>query len=213
MKGIYLLRIGQKKYVGKSICIGSRAIDHQNAINRALKAYSYWKNIGFDSDDKRKSNASYIKVAQYLHENPRIETGTIEVLQRQVCSNMLYFAEDYFLNEIYPSADCYNTAPGSTRPDLSKDHFWDAKVVEDRIEYFDPRMPHLRVISSKTPKDNKLVIEKINEIKASYPHRIKLLMQWRERVLAEHPEYTSKQRLELMNYVTEQSRKIMKKEI
>lgn len=188
MKGIYLLRIGGKKYVGKSVCIGNRLSDHEKAINRALANYAEWRNIGFKSEDNRKSNASYMKVAQYLHENPNITSGTIEVLQRQVCSNMLYFAEDFFLKEIYDSADCYNTASASTRPDLSKEHLWDAEIVGDRIEYFDPRIKNLRVLSSNTNNQNKEIIKQINAVKESKQFKIQRLGEKKDRMIAANPE-------------------------
>ena len=209
MKGIYLIRIGGKKYIGKSTCVGNRTREHQLAINRALKSYSYWKNFGFPTEDKRKSNASYMKVAQYLHENPEIISGTVEVLQRQICSNMLYFAEDFFLKEIYDSADCYNTAYGSTRPDPSKDNLWDAEVVENRIEYFDPRIKYLRVLSNKSNDYNKDIIKKINSVKKSKQYRVQRLGAKKDMLLEANPGRKG----EVLTYILTEMNKINKGEI
>lgn len=186
MKGIYLLRIGRLRYVGKSVCVGQRAYEHQLFINRTIENYPIWANYGFKNDDERKSYISYMKLIKYLNDNPKIESGTLEVLQRQVCSGMMYFAEDFFLKEIYNDPDCYNTASASTRPS-GEQHLWDVEIKDNRIEYFDPRIKHLRVLSTNNSVQNKDIIKKINEVRNSRQYRIDRLMEEKERLFGDNP--------------------------
>ena len=88
-KGGYLIRIGRMKYVGKANCIGERMKKHQSEINKAIRDFSSIVN----SVSGEKMGYSYIKVGRYLLENPQINSGTVELLERQVCSNRLYFSK------------------------------------------------------------------------------------------------------------------------
>ena len=187
MKGIYLIRIGRLRYVGRSNCIGLRVYQHQLAINNTIKSYSELVNSRLENEDRDCQHRSYLGIAKYLLENPNVEAGTVEVLQREVCSNMMYFTENFYLKEMCSNPDFYNNLDYSPRPKRDEDHVWDAEIKNDRIEYFDPRMKHLRVLSTNNNNQNKEVIKQINEVKNSRQYKMQRLGEWRVRVLGENP--------------------------
>jgi len=101
MQGVYLIRIGRLKYIGKSNRIGLRIDQHSRVINSVLENYTQFVNIGFNSITEEKAKARYLVIAKYLLENPKIRVGTVDVLQRQMCPNMLCVAEQRLISEFY----------------------------------------------------------------------------------------------------------------
>jgi len=172
MKGIYLIRIGRLRYIGKALCIGDRLYDHQVGINKAMKNYSRYVNIGFKDKDERSRAVSYLRIAKYLLENPSIEAGSVEVIQRGVCSNKMWFSEIGHLQDVKNHPDYYNISWAGSRPRWDEYHQWDVVEKEGQLEFFDLRIPHVRVKSGNTPARNKEAINKINEIKKEKQFRI-----------------------------------------
>lgn len=183
LKGIYLIRIGRMKYVGKSNCIGERAKAHQTAINKTIKNFAAMVN----SMSGEKMSYGYRKVARYLLENPQITEGTVEVLERQICSNILCYSENFYLKEIAKDPDSFNIFHYGNKGN-EKDNLWDAKVVDDEVVCFDPRFPSLLVkTNSVSGNQNKATIKKINDLKDSKEFKRKKIYQEKDRLLAEYP--------------------------
>lgn len=177
MKGIYLIRIGRLKYIGKALVIGDRINQHRQEINRTIANYSEIVNI----KDEWKRLGSYIKLAQYLHENPKINEGTVEVLERQVCSKTMYHSENFYLKELVGNSDYYNSSYSGSKPRHDEDHLWEVVENNGQLEYFDPRINHLKVLSTNIPARNKEVI------KQSKPYKMQRLAEVRERLLGTNP--------------------------
>ena len=171
MKGIYQIRVGRLRYIGKALCVGDRIYQHQLAINKALKNYSYWLNVGFKDETEQKNMVSYMKIAKYLHENPTIEAGTVEILRREICSNQMWFSENEYLQEIKGNPDYYNSSWSGSRPCWDEYNQWDCIEKNKQIEFFDLRLPQFRVKSGDKPAWNKDVIRQINEQKNSKSFR------------------------------------------
>lgn len=183
MKGIYLIRIGRLRYVGKALVVGSRIYQHQGEINRTLAKYSHIVNFV----PKEEQKGTYVRIARYLHENPQITTGTVEVLERQVCSNALHYSESRYLKEIKGNSDFCNGAFYGTRPKREEDNLWDVAENNGQLEFFDPRIGGARIKSKGNQSSNKDILKQINEIKQSSTWRKQRLGEWAKRVLGDNP--------------------------
>ena len=159
------------KYIGKALCIGERMYQHQIAINKALRNYSYWLNVGFKDENEEKQMVSYVKIARHILENPSIETGTVEVVRREICSNKMWFSENEYLQEIKGHPDYYNSSWTGSRPKYDEYNQWDAVENKDQIEFYDLRLPQYRVKSGSIPAHNRQTIKEINEKKNSKSFR------------------------------------------
>jgi len=188
MKGVYLIRIGRMKYVGKANCIGERMKKHQSEINKAIRDFSSIVN----SVSGEKMGYSYIKVGRYLLENPQINSGTVELLERQVCSNRLYFSENFYLKEISEDDNSFNICTSGSRPGNEKDNLWDAKVIDGEVVCFDPRFPDLKVKTSVSGNKNRAMMKKINDEKQTPAYRKKVLLQNKEELIAKYPQLKDK---------------------
>lgn len=183
MKGIYLIRIGRMRYIGKALVVGNRVYQHQSVINRTMANYAEMVNLQNDFS----KNGTNIRIAKYLLENPLITEGTVEVIERQVCSNALYYSENSYLKDIRGNRDFYNWSHYGARPREDEDNLWEVEESGGVLNFFDPRMKHLMVKSNRKPAENKQVIGKINEVKQSRPYKMERLNKWRESALGANP--------------------------
>ncbi len=186
MKGIYKITIGRMMYFGKALALGPRIYQHELSINSAIKNYSRWLNIGATSEAE-KSKIGYLNIARYIHENPGITEGTVEVIERQVCSNRLYFSENFYLKEFAGNPDCYNISRVGSLPKWTEDNLWEAVVAGDKIEYFDPRIPGYRLSSANNNNQNKKILDQIKQHKETKPYKIQRLKEKHERLLGDNP--------------------------
>lgn len=186
MKGIYKITIGGKFYIGKALNVGMRAYQHELNINAALKNYSRWANVGPETEAEV-SKLSYLTIAKYIHENPSITHGTVEVIQRQVCSNMMYLTENFYLKEIENNRDFYNISMVGSKPKSTEDNVWEAELNGECIEYFDPRLPQFRLKSSLNNNQNKKILEQIKDAKNSRPYKLQRIEEERNRLLGDNP--------------------------
>lgn len=186
MKGIYKITIGGKFYIGKALNVGMRAYQHELEINTALKNYSRLMNIGPDGREEM-SKMGYLNIARYIHENPSITGGTVEVLQRQVCSNMMYFSENMYLKEIEFNRDSYNISVIGSRPKSTEDNLWQAELNGECVEYFDPRLPQFRLKSTTNNNQNKKILEQIKDAKNQRPYKMQRIEEERVRLLGDNP--------------------------
>jgi len=201
MKGIYKITIGRMVYVGKALTVGTRMYQHELSINSAIKNYSRLVNIGPKSDDERRK-IGYLSIAKYIQENPSITYGTVEVIERQVCSNRLYFSENFYLKEFAGNPDCYNISRAGSLPKGTEDNLWEAVVAGESIEYFDPRIPKYRLSSSGNNNQNKKILEQIKEHKETKPYKIQRLQEKRERLLGDNPSL--QRRMAVTKYILEE---------
>ena len=158
MKGIYLIRIGRLRYVGKALVVGSRIYQHQGEINRTLAKYSHI--VNFVPKEERKGK--YVRIAQYLHENPKINHGTVEVLERQVCSMALHYSEHKYLREVRDNSDFCNGIFHGTKPKKEEDNLWDVNEIKQSTNWRKHRLAEWakRVLGDNpTPEMRKAVVE------------------------------------------------------
>lgn len=203
MKGIYLIRIGRLRYIGKALVVGSRIYQHQGEINRTLAKYSHIVNFVPREEHK----GTYVRIARHLHENPQITTGTVEVIERQVCSMALYYAEHNYLKEVKGNPDFCNGAFYSTRPKRGEDNLWDVVESNGQLEFFDPRIGGERIKSGGNPSVNKEFLKQINDIKQTINWRKQRLVEWVERVLGDNP--TPKMRKAVVEYQMREIKRIL----
>lgn len=171
------------RYIGKSLVIGSRIYQHQGEINRTMAKYAELVNIGADWS----KSGTYIRLAKYLLENPKITTGTVEVLERQVCSNALYYAENRYLKEIHGNEDFCNWSHFGSKPKREEDNLWDVAEANGQLEFFDPRIGGERIRTNRTQSQNNDLLKQINAIKQSASWRKRRLGEWAKRVLGDNP--------------------------
>lgn len=209
MKGIYLIRIGEMRYVGKSDCIGTRMQSHQSSINRGLGKFYWWKNFGFKTIDEEKSNKGYYILCDYLFANPQIKEGTVEVIQRDVCSNMMCLSEKYYIREFIYSTGCYNVSLNSSLGNSEKHHLWDVEEKDGSLEYFDRRLPKLRVSTIKDNKQNKEVIKAIVSVKKGSQFKVERLGELKDRLIEANPEHKGK----ILTYIIGEIQKVYRGEI
>lgn len=141
MKGIYRIEIGHKFYIGMATRFGERMYQHEMDINKCLRNFTM----------PRQGYAHYLRIARYLHENPRIEYCYAEIIQKCVTGRELYFYEDRFLKDAKGNRDCLNTAFYSTKRSFGLPDTWDIKPIDGILHYFDPSNPEVKPIHIYTP--------------------------------------------------------------
>lgn len=195
MQGVYLIRIGRLKYIGKSNRIGLRIDQHSRVINSVLENYTQFVNIGFNSITEEKAKARYLVIAKYLLENPKIRVGTVDVLQRQMCPNMLCVAEQRLISEFYNDPDCYNIATSSSTSEDPFEDRWEAELNGENVECFDPRASQFRVSSANSQQRNKDILKQLYEYKKTSSFKKKVIAERRDYLLSLNDSLTWKMKV------------------
>lgn len=131
MKGIYKISIGNKFYIGQCKRLAVRMYQHGRGIAGCLNRYGM----------PRAYEEHYLPWCQYLNDNPKINVGTVEIIQRCISAWDLYYAEEYYLQEIEGHPDCLNATFKPVKSCID-DHLWDIEVRDGWIiYYFDPKEP------------------------------------------------------------------------
>ena len=180
LKCVYLIKIGRLRYIGLTNCLYERANSHEAAINKEIKEYAFVRNLSMDESDKRKEDKAktrrnYAKIAQYILENPRVTFGTIEVLTHQQCSNMLALTEKYYISEFKSNPDCYNISDGLDHMMYDLENRWAAKVVGDRVVYYDYNAPQFSVSDQSDYQDFKKERKRLDEHKGTVDYKRRFL--------------------------------------
>lgn len=134
MKGIYKITIGNKFYIGQCKRLAKRMYQHERGIAGCLNRYGM----------PRQYEIHYLPWCRYLNDNPQINFGTVEIIQRCVSAWDLYYAERYYLQEIEGHPDCLNSVfiPSKSYID---DQLWEIGLDRNEmLEYFDPADPAKR---------------------------------------------------------------------
>ena len=84
--------------------------------------------------------AHYSKLAQFLHENPKIHVCHVEMIQRCVSAWDLHYAEWNWLTDVQYNPDCINATFVPSRKYID-DALWDLELVNGLPYYFDPAKP------------------------------------------------------------------------
>lgn len=140
MKCVYKITIGNRFYIGQCMRLAERMYQHQGHINRCLKRYTMPK----------ETEISYIPIVRYLHENPKISTLQVEVVQRCITAWDLSYAEKIWLSDYMSNPDCLNgTFIGSFYPNHD---IWDVELDRlGQLRYFDPFDPDKKKYHAWTP--------------------------------------------------------------
>lgn len=170
LKGVYLIRFGRMFYVGKALIIGERMLDHQRNINKGLSQFSSLENA-ISKESELNIFKSYSRICRYLHENPSIKTGQVEVLERQVCSKMLYHSENFYLSEFVGNPDCYNISAKGAKPRADEDNLWTVSGDEKRLAFYDPRATSFVVSNRSSRAANKDTLAKLQEYKQTKSYK------------------------------------------
>lgn len=141
MRGVYKIAFGGKFYIGRALILADRAKQHERAINGIMSDYAASQNLSY-RDSYAKNWPSYWRIAKYLLENPKIESGTIELIQRCVTPHQMYAAELKILRTLLGNSDCWNRQFSSPRPRPTAVDEWDVKKVGSVFYYYDPANPN-----------------------------------------------------------------------
>ena len=151
MKCVYLIKIGRLRYIGRTFCLSERAYAHENTLNKVLKNYSYYANSASGSRDS--ISPAYLKIAQYILENPGVKEVTIEVISHQQCSNMLAMVEKSYIEDGIVNPDFCNVSLGNDNDRSEIWNRWTASIVGDTVYYYDQLAPSLRVTDASSRRD------------------------------------------------------------
>jgi hypothetical protein len=135
--GIYKITLGGKFYIGKANVPAERIKVHENSLNRALQVF-YERRF---EDIPKAQYANYLKYkkwVKYLHENPKVNVGRVEIIQRGIHPISLYYMENRHLNAIKDHPDSLNAIFTSPRPNADDHHYCDAKITQNQLLLFNP---------------------------------------------------------------------------
>lgn len=144
MKCVYKITFGHRFYVGRTKNLSFRVAQHERGINFLMNNYADISTNGYKTELKRKQVSYYKSTAQFLLENPKITTGKVEVLQRALTNNELYFAENKYLRELDGNRDCLNKAFNASKPKRSEKYtLWDVVKIGNVFYYYDHCEPEI----------------------------------------------------------------------
>ncbi len=135
--GIYKITLGGKFYIGKANVPAERIRVHESSLNKALQVF-YERRF---EDIPKAQYASYLKYkrwVKYLHENPKVNIGCVEIIQRGIHPISLYYMENRHLNAIKDHPDSLNAVFASPRPSADDYHYCDAKITMNQLLLFNP---------------------------------------------------------------------------
>jgi len=134
---IYKITFGGKFYIGKANIPAERMREHENGLKKAFRTFFKMKFENITSQEYS-DFLKYRKFVNYLYENPKIETGTVEIIQRGIHPVSLYYMENRHLNAVINHPDCLNSVFVSGRPRKSDTHFCDARIEKEKLLLFNP---------------------------------------------------------------------------
>lgn len=119
VSGVYKITFGHRFYIGRSKLLFNRWQSHNRGINKALREYP----------NHDEANAGYYgSMLRYLHENPKIKVGYVELLHQCENDYELWCMENKYLQDNKNNPDCFNRAFYAGRP--TKEIF---PIIQQRI--------------------------------------------------------------------------------
>lgn len=152
MKGVYIYRIGEMFYIGRSINIGLRAKQHASKIKSTLNIYSKIIN-NLCTYTQSKTSKSYIRAAIYLLEHPRIKNIIVEVIHCCSLTNDMCIKEKQLLRLYENHPCCLNSIFESSI--IYDNHIIKYKKVGRFLYYYEERNPNELMPSIPYKRRNK----------------------------------------------------------